>query len=73
MKTLYMLAISSVFAICVGCFRIDRATDIDDPWTDHGRYVTTKVVKIEGHRYILMDGHRSGGIVHAESCPCRTR
>ena len=26
---------------------------------------------IEGHDYIVFDGHRKGGIVHSAGCPCR--
>ena len=26
---------------------------------------------IEGHDYIVFNGHREGGIVHSESCPCK--
>ena len=29
------------------------------------------IVEIEGHKYVIYDGYRQGGIVHAESCPCK--
>lgn len=43
----------------------------DQPWTSHGRDLVTKVVSIEGHKYVLVDGYRCTGIVHAESCDCK--
>ena len=40
-------------------------------WISHDNEVVTKVVEIEGHKYIIMDGYYSGGIIHAESCGCK--
>lgn len=31
------------------------------------------VVNVKGHDYVIYDGYRKGGIVHAESCQCKTR
>lgn len=28
-------------------------------------------VEIEKHKYVIYDGYYQGGIVHAESCPCK--
>ena len=41
-------------------------------WIDHGYGFLTKVVEIEGHRYILVNS-RDGHIVHAASCPCMSK
>ena len=30
-------------------------------------------VEVEGHKYVIYDGYNQGGIVHAESCPCKER
>ena len=30
-------------------------------------------VEIEGHEYIIFDGHHKGGIIHSESCPCKEK
>lgn len=49
----------------------EDAPDKDNTWISHGNDVTTKVVTIEGHRYVIMDGFKSGGITHAESCNCK--
>lgn len=27
-------------------------------------------IEIEGHKYIIFNGFRKGGIIHSESCPC---
>jgi hypothetical protein len=29
--------------------------------------------KIEGHLYVIYDGGHSGGILHAEHCPCKIK
>lgn len=29
------------------------------------------VVNVKGHDYVIYDGFHKGGIVHAESCPCK--
>lgn len=45
--------------------------DKDNMWNSHGQCTSTKVVKIEGHKYVIMIGYKSGGIIHAESCDCK--
>jgi hypothetical protein len=43
----------------------------DNTWMPQARCVKTKVVEIEGHKYIIMAGLNCGGIIHAESCRCK--
>lgn len=31
------------------------------------------IVEIEEHKYVIYQGYYKGGIVHAESCPCKER
>lgn len=31
------------------------------------------VVNVKGHDYVIFDGYNKGGIVHAESCPCKQK
>ena len=31
------------------------------------------IVEVEGHKYVIYDGCNQGGIIHAESCPCKER
>lgn len=31
------------------------------------------VVTVENHKYVIYDGVSKGGIVHAESCPCKEK
>lgn len=31
------------------------------------------IVEVEGHKYVIYDGYNQGGIVHAESCPCKKK
>ena len=44
----------------------------EDCWTSHHGYrpTYTKVIEVEGHKYIILSGHHIGSIVHAASCPC---
>jgi hypothetical protein len=33
-----------------------------------------QVIKFEGHEYLSFDGnHYDGGVVHSESCPCKSK
>ena len=59
----------------VGCDRVenDKYTDSDKRWCVYGFYCRTKVVEIEGHKYILMDGSSGCGIIHAASCECMNK
>jgi hypothetical protein len=63
-------------SILVGCDAppsapsFDNARD-DNTWMPQARAVKTKVVEIEGHKYIIMAGFNCGGIIHAESCGCK--
>ena len=43
----------------------------DNTWQPQARCVKTKVVEIEGHKYIIMAGLNCGSIIHAESCKCK--
>lgn len=31
------------------------------------------VETVRGHDYVIYDGYRKGGIVHAESCQCKSK
>jgi hypothetical protein len=74
MKKLMLIAMISLSTILVGCGdppSSENVHDKDNTWMPHGRCVRTKVVEIEDHKYIMMDGYHSGGIIHAESCGCK--
>ena len=71
MKKLVIAVAAS--AVLAGCNpNIEKDKNYKDSWTDHGLRINTKVVEIDGHKYILMDGFRAGGIIHAESCRCKS-
>ena len=38
----------------------------------NGMYANVQVVKYEGHEYLCINGYVSG-VVHSESCPCKSR
>jgi hypothetical protein len=68
-KLIVMVGLSTML---VGCSdSLEDASDKDNKWISHGIDVVTKVVEIEGHKYIIMYGYYSGGIIHAESCGCK--
>ena len=69
MKQLIILTVLAI--VLTGCRRTESTKTTNDPWTGHGSCIYTKVVEIEGHRYVLLDGPYSGGIIHAESCQCK--
>ena len=74
-KKLIIIAVAA--AALAGCvktedskYQIEDSKDVDRAWTGHGMSCHTKVVEIEGHKYIIIDGYYSGGIIHAASCDC---
>jgi hypothetical protein len=75
MKKLMLIAMIGLGTMLVGC---DKRSDPsfknvrdDNTWMPHGQCVSTKVIEIEGHKYIIMVGFKCGGIIHAESCSCK--
>ena len=69
-----ILAILGVMCLMAyGFFKEARNMDESGGWTKQGRGVSVKTVEVDGHKYVVMDGMKSGGIVHAESCPCRAK
>ena len=62
--------------LCLGCSNVDEEiTNVDDATVVKtiNIYPTCDVylIEIEGHKYIIFDGIRKGGIIHAEHCPCK--
>lgn len=65
------LALALVLGVAlVGC---------DRPQTKevNGFYSNVDVVKFDGHEYLCISGYASGvgasGVVHSESCPCKSK
>jgi hypothetical protein len=77
MKSAIMVIIVGIcFAIiCILCYHRNKqkANDIKEPWTAHGNLSHTKVVLIEGHKYIILDTDDGANIIHAESCNCKSK
>lgn len=69
MKKLLILSILA-FGL-VGCEKCKKSIEYDNTWANHGYTIITKVVQIEGHKYIILCGSHAGTIIHAESCDCR--
>lgn len=71
MKRLLIVAIAAT-ALC-GCEKVvdSQETKAAEPWVYHGRDLCTKIVELDGHKYIIMDGYKCGGIIHAASCGCK--
>ena len=76
-KLMFIAAMIGLGSMLVGCSdSFENAPNKDVPnkdnvWISHGNCTSTKVVEIEGHKYIIMIGFKSGGIIHAESCSCK--
>lgn len=73
MKKLMFIVMFGLGFILVGCNApsYEDAPNKDNAWMSHSINIATKVVEIEGHKYIIMDGYYSGTIIHAESCRCK--
>lgn len=62
--------------ILVGCDAPPSSENVrnvrnNNTWTSQGGCMSTKIIEIEGHKYIIMSGYNCGGIIHAESCGCK--
>ena len=69
--------------LCLGCSNVDEEiTNVDEEITNVDDATVVKtiniyptcdvyLIEIEGHKYIIFDGIRKGGIIHAEHCPCK--
>ena len=68
-----LLIVPAICAVLAGCIKVENDKEIDKAWTYHGNDCATKVVTIEGHKYVIMDGFYSGNIVHAASCECMNK
>lgn len=68
-----IIAAATAIAILAGCDKVENDTNIDKVWTYHGNCCKTKVVNIDNHKYIIMDGNYSGNIIHAASCQCMNK
>lgn len=67
------IIVGAVATALVGCEKVENDKDVDNAWTFHGMDCHTKVVEVEGHKYIIMDSYYAGGIIHAASCPCMNK
>lgn len=68
------IALGIFFGICYGCgTKVEDDREVSAVWTYHGRDVCTKIVELDGHKYIIMDGNYSGNIIHAASCGCMNK
>ena len=68
-----LLIVPVICTVLAGCTNVEDDKENDTVWTCHGKDCATKVVTIEGHKYIIMDGFYSGNIVHAASCDCQAK
>lgn len=70
-----VVAAVATASILGGCDKVenDKHNKLSEGWCYHGVYCRTKVVEIESHKYILMDGCDGGGIIHSASCECMNK
>lgn len=74
MKKLLILLV----VICCGCN--DTGTNTIEPSerlnvNQYFKNSTTEVftMEVEGHLYLVYDGHNACSILHAEHCPCKNK
>lgn len=73
MEKLIVISLIATAAFLTGCDAPKQEVDSTDPWVDVGRTMEIRTVMVKGHEYVLMDGYKCGGIVHAASCPCMSK
>ena len=52
----------------IGCVKHTEPTE--DKYAPENDIV---VVEVQGHEYLIWNGHKKGGIVHSASCPCHLK
>lgn len=62
-----------LYVLCYYYRNRQVADSINEPWITYGNRVDTKVVLIEGHKYIILDTDYGADIIHAESCNCKSK
>lgn len=72
MLLIVLLALPFVGCSVSGNEPVGSSSIEEVPWTRHGHGVYVKTIDVDGHRYVLFSGCRQGGIVHAESCACKS-
>lgn len=77
MKSTIILLIASICCVAVFILSWHRkrqdANNINESWTTHGNHVHTKIVVLEGHKYIILNRYYGVNIIHAESCNCKSK
>ena len=69
-KLITMIGLGSLL---VGCnpSKCEKASDIDNSWSMHGRGVVTKEITISGYTYIIITCYgESCNLLHSKSCSC---
>lgn len=65
-----IIAVAAASLLLYGWSKLEDAKTEDNALTYHGLSCYIRVIEIEGHKYVLMDGTHSSAIVHAASCHC---
>lgn len=70
-KKMIIIAVAAASLLLYGWRKLEDANKTTDSASSyHGLSCYIRVIEIEGHKYILMDGTHSSAIVHAASCHC---
>ena len=59
------------FIMLTSIFLVAGCGEYEKPETRLGMGNEIYVETVRGHDYVIYDGYYKGGIVHAESCPCK--
>lgn len=68
-RIVLVIVVALSLPLLFGFFSDGNANDGD--WAKHSSGTFTRVVVIEGHRYVLARSYYGIAIVHAESCGCK--
>lgn len=70
-KKMIIIAVAAASLLLYGWSKLEDASKTMDNESEyHGLSCYIRVIEIEGHKYVLMDGTHSSAIVHAASCHC---
>lgn len=63
--------------ILIGVIAIDtkagHSSETSFRSTQNAGDIDIRIVKVQSHDYIVLDGYKQGGICHSESCPCKSK
>lgn len=74
MKKILILLVAICLCSC-GSVETKATSTTETPKIKYYRddHTTIYSIEVEGHLYIVFNGHHAGSIIHAEHCPCKMK